>query len=201
MDIFVQIYVMINIVLFGKPGSGKGTQAEFIKKKYELIHISTGYIFRQNIENETGLGKVAQTYMNKGELVPDNVTIEMLKAEVENNLNVKGFLFDGFPRTAEQAKSLDNYLEQKKMNIDLTIAIEVEDDLLIKRILNRGLTSGRKDDKDEIKIKNRFEEYNNKTSLLEEYYKKQNKFKIVDGIGSIDQVTERLYKVIDVLIK
>ena len=201
MDIFVQIYIMINIVLFGKPGSGKGTQAEFIKEKYKLVHISTGDLFRQNIKNQTDLGKLAQKYMNNGDLVPDNVTIGMLKLEVESNSNANGFLFDGFPRTVDQAISLDNYLEKKKLKIDLTIAIEVEDVILIERILNRGLTSGRKDDQDEIKIKNRFDEYNSKTSFLEEYYKNQNKFKIVDGFGNIKKVTKRLYNEIDELIK
>ena len=201
MDIFVQIYIMVNIVLFGKPGSGKGTQAEFIKEKYKLVHISSGDLFRQNIKNQTDLGKLAQKYMNNGDLVPDNVTTGMLKAEVESNSNANGFLFDGFPRTVDQAISLDNYLEKKKLKIDLTIAIEVEDEILIERILNRGLTSGRKDDQDEIKIKNRFDEYNSKTSFLEEYYKDQNKFKIVDGFGNIEEVTKRLYNEIDELIK
>jgi len=192
---------MVNIVLFGKPGSGKGTQAEFIKEKYKLVHVSTGDLFRQNIKNQTDLGKLAQKYMNNGDLVPDNVTIGMLKAEVESNSNANGFLFDGFPRTVDQSISLDNYLEKKKLKIDLTIAIEVEDEILIERILNRGLTSGRKDDQDEIKIKNRFDEYNSKTSFLEEYYKNQNKFKIVDGFGNIEEVTKRLYNEIDELIK
>ena len=192
---------MVNIVLFGKPGSGKGTQAEFIKEKYKLVHISSGDLFRQNIKNQTDLGKLAQKYMNNGDLVPDNVTTGMLKAEVESNSNANGFLFDGFPRTVDQAISLDNYLEKKKLKIDLTIAIEVEDEILIERILNRGLTSGRKDDQDEIKIKNRFDEYNSKTSFLEEYYKDQNKFKIVDGFGNIEEVTKRLYNEIDELIK
>jgi len=192
---------MLNIILFGKPGSGKGTQAEFIKEKYKLVHISTGEIFRKNIKNKTDLGKLAQKYMNNGDLVPDNVTIGMLKTEVDSNINSKGFLFDGFPRTVDQAISLDNYLQKKKLKIDLTIAIDVKDDILIERILNRGLTSGRKDDQDEIKIKNRFDEYNSKTSFLEEYYKNQNKFKIVDGFGKIDEVTKRLYNEIEGFIK
>ena len=192
---------MLNIILFGKPGSGKGTQAEFIKEKYKLVHVSTGEIFRQNIKNQTDLGKLAQKYMNNGDLVPDNVTIGMLKTEVDSNINSKGFLFDGFPRTVDQAISLDNYLQKKKLKIDLTIAIDVKDDILIERILNRGLTSGRKDDQDEIKIKNRFDEYNSKTSFLEEYYKNQNKFKIVDGFGKIDEITKRLYNEIEEFIK
>ena len=192
---------MLNIILFGKPGSGKGTQAEFIKQKYKLVHISTGDIFRENIKNQTDLGKLAQKYMNNGDLVPDNITIEMLKVEVDLNINSKGFLFDGFPRTVDQAISLDNYLEKKRLRIDLTIAIDVKDHILIERILNRGLTSGRKDDQDEIKIKNRFDEYNRKTSFLEVYYRNQNKFKIVDGFGKIDEVTKRLYNEIEEFIK
>lgn len=200
MDIFVQIYTMLNIILFGKPGSGKGTQAEFIKEKYKLVHISTGDLFRQNIKNQTELGKLAQKYMNNGDLVPDTVTIGMLKSEVESNINANGFLFDGFPRTVDQAVSLDKFLDKKKLRIDLTIAIDVKEEILIERILNRGLTSGRKDDQDKIKIKNRFDEYNSKTSLLEDYYKNQNKFKIIDGYGNIEEITKRLYNQIDQFI-
>tara|TARA_Y100000996_G_scaffold120017_1_gene89764 strand:+ start:1997 stop:2572 length:576 start_codon:yes stop_codon:yes gene_type:complete len=191
---------MLNIILFGKPGSGKGTQAEFIKEKYELVHISTGDLFRQNIKNQTELGKLAQEYMNNGDLVPDTVTIEMLKSEVESNINANGFLFDGFPRTVDQAVSLDKFLDKKNLRIDLTIAIDVKEKVLIERILNRGLTSGRKDDQDKIKIKNRFDEYNSKTSLLEDYYKNQNKFKIIDGYGNIEEITKRLYNQIDQFI-
>mgnify|MGYP001294842727 FL=1 len=200
MDIFVQIYTMLNIILFGKPGSGKGTQAEFIKEKYELVHISTGDLFRQNIKNQTELGKLAQKYMNNGDLVPDTVTIGMLKSEVESNINANGFLFDGFPRTVDQAVSLDKFLDKKNLRIDLTIAIDVKEEILIERILNRGLTSGRKDDQDKIKIKNRFDEYNSKTSLLEDYYKNQNKYKIIDGYGNIEEITKRLYNQIDQFI-
>ena len=200
MDIFVQIYTMLNIILFGKPGSGKGTQAEFIKEKYELVHISTGDLFRENIKNQTELGKLAQKYMNNGDLVPDTVTIGMLKSEVESNINANGFLFDGFPRTVDQAVSLDKFLDNKKLRIDLTIAIDVKEEILIERILNRGLTSGRKDDQDKIKIKNRFDEYNSKTSLLEDYYKNQNKYKIIDGYGNIEEITKRLYNQIDQFI-
>ena len=191
---------MLNIILFGKPGSGKGTQAEFIKEKYELVHISTGDLFRQNIKNQTELGKLAQKYMNNGDLVPDTVTIGMLKSEVESNINANGFLFDGFPRTVDQAVSLDKFLDKKNLRIDLTIAIDVKEEILIERILNRGLTSGRKDDQDKIKIKNRFDEYNSKTSLLVDYYKNQNKFKIIDGYGNIEEITKRLYNQIDQIL-
>ncbi|NBL65498.1 adenylate kinase [Flavobacterium sp. NST-5] len=190
---------MINIVLFGKPGAGKGTQAEFLKEKYNLTHLSTGDIFRFNIKNETELGKLAQTYMDKGDLVPDEVTIKMLQSEVEKNPNSKGFLFDGFPRTLSQAEALDTFLESKNEKITATVALEADDEILVKRLLERGKTSGRADDQDESKIRNRYQEYNEKTAPLMDYYKAQNKFHAVDGIGSIAEITDRLSKVIDSL--
>jgi adenylate kinase len=188
---------MINIVLFGKPGAGKGTQAEFLKEKYNLTHLSTGDIFRYNIKNDTELGKLAKTYMDKGDLVPDEVTIKMLEDTVNKNLNSAGFLFDGFPRTLEQALELDVFLGTKKWNITATVALEADDQILVDRLLERGKTSGRPDDQDEEKIKRRYQEYNEKTAPLMDYYKKQNKFYPVNGIGSIAEITERLSKVID----
>jgi adenylate kinase len=188
---------MINIVLFGKPGAGKGTQAEFLKSKYNLTHLSTGDIFRFNIKNETKLGKLAQAFMNQGDLVPDEVTIEMLNSEVEKNQNSAGFLFDGFPRTLAQAIALDEFLETKKEKITATIALEANDEILIQRLLERGKTSGRLDDQDEEKIRNRYNEYNQKTAPLMNFYAKQNKFHAVDGIGTIEEITIRLSKVID----
>ena len=190
---------MINIVLFGKPGAGKGTQANFLKKKYSLIHISTGDLFRYNIKNKTELGKLAKSFLDKGDLVPDQVTIKMLEEEVERNTNTKGFLFDGFPRTKSQAEALDNFLENNKMQINATISLEVEDNVLIKRLLERGKSSGRIDDQNESKIINRFKEYNKKTAPLKTYYNDQNKFYSVSGIGSIDIITNRLVQVIDSL--
>jgi adenylate kinase len=190
---------MINIVLFGKPGAGKGTQAEFLKTKYQLTHLSTGHIFRFNIKNDTDLGKLAKSYMDKGDLVPDEVTIKMLESEVENNKETKGFLFDGFPRTLAQAEALDLFLETKNWNVTATIALEADDEILIKRLLERGKTSGRPDDQDEEKIRNRYQEYNEKTAPLMAYYKNQNKFYAVDGIGSIQEITERLSAVIEKL--
>ncbi|MBC7643124.1 MAG: adenylate kinase [Flavobacterium sp.] len=192
---------MINIVLFGKPGAGKGTQAEFLKTKYNLTHLSTGDIFRYNIKNETVLGKLAKTFMDCGDLVPDEVTIKMLNAEVEKNQNSAGFLFDGFPRTLPQANALDDFLETKNQKITATIALEANDEILVKRLLERGKTSGRTDDQDEEKIRNRYEEYNQKTAPLMEFYINQNKFHAVDGIGTIDEITFRLSKVIDGLIE
>ena len=190
---------MINLVLFGKPGAGKGTQANFLKIKYSLVHISTGDLFRYNLKNKTELGKLAKSFMDKGDLVPDQVTIKMLEEEVKQNTNAKGFLFDGFPRTKSQAEALDNFLENNKMEINATISLEVEDNVLIKRLLERGKSSGRIDDQNESKIINRFKEYNKKTAPLKTYYNDQNKFYSVSGIGSIDIITNRLVQVIDSL--
>ena len=190
---------MINLVLFGKPGAGKGTQAEFLKEKYNLKHISTGDVFRYNIKNETKLGKLAQSYMDKGDLVPDEVTIKMLQDEVEKNPDANGFIFDGFPRTTAQAEALDNFLSSKGMQVNATIALDANDEVLIKRLIERGKVSGRSDDQDEDKIRNRFDEYNQKTAPLKDYYTKKNKFYSVNGIGNIDEITQRLSAVIDSL--
>lgn len=190
---------MINIVLFGKPGAGKGTQAAFLKSQYDFVHISTGDLFRFNIKNKTELGILAKSYLDKGDLVPDRVTIDMLENEVYKNLDAKGFIFDGFPRTESQAGALDIFLESKLMKITATLLLEAEDEILIKRLLERGKSSGRVDDQDESKIKNRFEEYNKKTAPLINYYKRQNKFHTINGIGSIKEITERLTKLIDQL--
>jgi len=188
---------MLNIVLFGKPGSGKGTQANFIKSLYNLIHISTGDVFRYNISNNTDLGKMAKLYMDKGDLVPDHLTIKMLENEVNKNLNANGFIFDGFPRTKNQAQILDKFLKNKNLVISMTIALEVDDEVLIKRLIERGKESGRVDDQDKAKIQNRFVEYNNKTSVLIDYYSKQGKFHSVDGLGNINEITERISNLID----
>ena len=190
---------MTNIVLFGPPGAGKGTQAEVLKKKYNLVHISTGDVFRYNIKNETDLGLLAKTFMDKGDLVPDEVTIDMLKAEVEKNADANGFIFDGFPRTESQAKALDAFLEEKGESINGMVALEVPEDLLVARLLKRGETSGRADDQDESKIRNRFNEYETKTAILKHYYEDQNKYYGVDGVGSVEEITERLSTVFDTL--
>lgn len=188
---------MINLVLFGKPGAGKGTQAQFLKDKYGLQHISTGDVFRRNIKEDTELGKLAKSFINKGDLVPDEVTIRMLQDEVEHHPDARGFIFDGFPRTTAQAEALDNFLESKEMRIDATIALEANDEILIQRLLERGKISGRADDQDELKIRNRFDEYSQKTAPLKEYYEAQRKFHSVDGIGGIAEITQRLATVID----
>lgn len=190
---------MINIVLFGKPGAGKGTQAEFLKEKYNLVHLSTGDIFRFNMKNDTDLGKLAKSYIDQGDLVPDEVTIKMLQDEVEKNPEANGFLFDGFPRTIPQADALDAFLKSKDWNVTATIALDADDEVLVQRLLERGKTSGRADDQDVEKIRNRYQEYNEKTAPLIDYYTAQNKFHAVNGIGSIAEITERLSSVIDTL--
>ena len=188
---------MTNLVLFGKPGAGKGTQAAFLKDKYNLVHISTGDIFRYNIKNETKLGKLAQSYMDKGDLVPDEVTIQMLQEEVEKNPNAEGFIFDGFPRTIAQAEALDAFLSSKGMRIHGTLALEADDEALIKRLVERGKVSGRADDQDEEKIRKRFSEYNEKTAPLIAFYQAQGKYHPINGIGTIEEITTRLSETID----
>lgn len=188
---------MTNIVLFGKPGAGKGTQAEFLKEKYKLTHISTGDVFRYNLKNETELGKQARVFMDAGDLVPDELTTKMLIDEVNKHPDTNGILFDGYPRTISQAEALDAFLESIGSNVAGTIALEADDEILIARLLERGKTSGRIDDQDEDKIRNRYQEYNEKTAPLMDYYKGQGKFYAVNGIGSIAEITERVSNVID----
>lgn len=166
-------------------------------EKYGLTHLSTGDIFRANIKGETTLGKLAKSYIDKGELVPDEVTIKMLESEVDKVDNPKGFIFDGFPRTEAQAAALDEYLNSKGTGISLMLALEVEEEELIQRLLLRGKDSGRSDDQDENIIKNRIQEYNNKTAPLKSYYARQGKFTGIDGIGEIDEIFERLCIAID----
>ena len=191
---------MFNIIIFGKPGSGKGTQADFLKNKYNLYHISTGDLFRKNITNETKLGVEAKSYLDNGDLVPDFITIKMLENEVLSNKDVQGYIFDGFPRTLNQAESLDSFLISINLKINATIALEVSEDELISRLLERGQTTNRSDDQDIDKIKNRFNEYNNKTSILINFYENQGKFFSVEGKGTVDDITSRLYELVDSLI-
>ena len=191
---------MFNIVIFGKPGSGKGTQADFLKDKYDLYHISTGDLFRKNILNKTDLGIEAKSFLDNGDLVPDIVTIKMLENEVLANKDANGFIFDGFPRTLNQAESLDIFLESINQKINATIALEVDEDELITRLLDRGKTTNRSDDQDIEKIKNRFNEYKNKTSIIIDFYQKQSKFYSVNGHGSVDDITSRLFSLVDSLI-
>ena len=188
---------MTNIVLFGPPGAGKGTQAEVLKVKYQLVHISTGDVFRYNIKNQTELGALAKSYMDKGHLVPDDVTIKMLNAEVEKNPEANGFVFDGFPRTAAQAEALAILMEEKSSQINAMVALEVDDEVLVGRLLERGKTSGRADDADEAIIRERVAEYYRKTDILKDYYKAKDRYFGVNGVGTIQEITARLSEVFD----
>ena len=191
---------MLNLVLFGPPGAGKGTQAARLVEKYHLVHLSTGDIFRSNIKEGTDLGQLAKSYIDKGALVPDEVTIGMLEAEVNSNSNAKGFIFDGFPRTTSQAEALDVFLSTKDTEVSSMLALEVDENELITRLLERGKSSGRADDQDAGIIKNRIKVYENETAVLKTYYANQNKFFGIEGVGSIESITSGLCKVIDTLV-
>lgn len=191
---------MLNIVLFGPPGAGKGTQSENLIARYQLVHLSTGDIFRYNIKGETDLGKLAKSFMDKGELVPDSVTISMLESEVNKHADAKGFIFDGFPRTGAQAEALDNFLNSKSTSITCMLALEVNEDELKARLLNRAKSSGRPDDADPTVIQNRINVYNRETAPVAEYYKAQGKYKGIDGIGTIEEISERLYQAIETAV-
>ncbi|HNU86661.1 MAG TPA: adenylate kinase [Ferruginibacter sp.] len=188
---------MFNLILFGPPGSGKGTQSEKLIAKYGLKHLSTGDLLRSEISRQTPLGKEAQNFMDKGQLVPDEVVIGMISSALDANPNAKGFLFDGFPRTAAQAEALDKLLDLKEAPIAVMLALEVSESELIKRLLKRGETSGRSDDNNENVIRARITEYHNKTAVVADYYKQFDKVEMVKGEGSIDEIFERLCKEID----
>lgn len=191
---------MLNLVLFGPPGAGKGTQSERLVERYQLVHLSTGDIFRYNIKNGTELGTLAKSYMDKGELVPDQVTISMLESEVDKNPDAKGFIFDGFPRTTAQAEALTLFLKSKNTEVHLMVALSVSEDELVKRLLLRGKDSGRADDTDESIIRNRIQVYNSQTAVVADFYTAQNKFQNIDGVGSIDEISERLFQAIDPIV-
>lgn len=188
---------MTNLVLFGKPGAGKGTQAAFLKDKYNLVHISTGDLLRAEKEKGTELGKIAESYSKRGMLAPDEITIKVLEKEVESHPEAEGFLFDGFPRTLAQAEVLDAFLESKGMRIHGTLGLEADEEALIPRIIERGKVSGRADDQDEEKIRKRFSEYNEKTAPLIAFYQAQGKYHPINGIGTIEEITTRLSETID----
>ena len=188
---------MLNILIFGPPGCGKGTQSELLVSKYNLKHLSTGDIFRDNIKNETSLGLEAKAFIEKGQLVPDSITIGMLNKEMMSINNLNGFLFDGFPRTIKQAQSLDQLLLKLNQEISLMICIEVPESELIKRLLIRGESSNRKDDQNKEIITNRIEIYKEQTEILKDYYLTQNKFFSVDGTSSIQEVKEKIFSLID----
>jgi len=188
---------MFNIILFGPPGSGKGTQSEKIVDKFGLVHLSTGNLLRQEIADKTPLGMEAKKFMDRGQLVPDEVVIGMIDSCIETHADAKGFLFDGFPRTVAQAEALDKLLDLKKTSISKMIALEVSEDELVARLLKRGETSGRSDDTNEEIIRNRFAVYKKDTSQVAEHYKEDDKFEIVKGEGSVDNIFETLRQSIE----
>lgn len=187
---------MINLVLFGPPGAGKGTQSEKLVKEFDLAHLSTGDVFRYHIKNKTELGELAKSYIDKGELVPDEVTINLLKAEIEKTPAAKGYIFDGFPRTVPQAIALDNMLAEKNNSVTMMISLVVAEEELVKRLLARGQDSGRTDDTDESIIRNRIRVYNEQTAIAADFYKKQNKYFEIKGKGVIEDIYQEICQLI-----
>lgn len=188
---------MFNLILFGPPGSGKGTQSEKIVDKFGLIHLSTGNLLRQEIADKTPLGQEAKNFMDKGQLVPDEVVIGMIDSCLEKHADAKGFLFDGFPRTVAQAEALDKLLALKKTGICKVLALEVDEEELTRRLVRRGETSGRSDDTSEDVIRQRFSVYKKDTEPVAGYYKEQGKFEVVKGMGTVDDIFEALRSCIE----
>lgn len=191
---------MLNLILFGPPGAGKGTQSSLLVERYDLVHLSTGDIFRANIKAGTELGVLAKKYIDGGQLVPDEVTIGMLEAEVGRHPNTHGFIFDGFPRTKAQAAALDVFLAGKGSEIAAVVALEVPEQELKDRLLERAKTSGRSDDADPAVIEKRIQVYRDETEPVKEHYDAKGKYIGVDGVGHIHDITKRLSKAIDSLI-
>ncbi|MDX9882675.1 MAG: adenylate kinase [Prolixibacteraceae bacterium] len=183
---------MLNLILFGPPGAGKGTQAQYLIDAFNLIHLSTGDLLRSQIAESTVLGLEAKGFMDKGELVPDEIVIGMIKSKLEANKNASGFILDGFPRTVAQAEALDTLLNEKGTPVSGMLCLEVDKQELIDRLLNRGKTSGRSDDQDVSVIANRINVYHEKTSPLKNYYAAQNKHFSINGMGSIEEIAARL---------
>ncbi len=196
-DYRTKINKMINIVLFGPPGAGKGTQSSKMKEKYQLVHLSTGDLLRSEIAAGTELGLEAKKLMDAGKLVPDEVVIGMIDHKLKTNKDANGFIFDGFPRTVAQAEALDKLMQQNDTKISGMIALEVPEEELVKRLLERGKTSGRADDKNEELIRTRVQEYENKTAPVAGYYKAQNKYSSIKGVGSIDEIFDDISKTVD----
>ena len=187
---------MINIVLFGPPGAGKGTQSEKMVEAFNLVHLATGDMLRQEIANGSELGRKAKELIDEGKLVPDEVVIGMIEQRLKTNTNASGFIFDGFPRTEAQAESLDKLAQQQNTEIDAMVALQVPEEELVKRLLERGKSSGRSDDNDENVIRNRIQEYEDKTATLANYYDKQGKYYPVEGVGSVEEIFERISQVV-----
>jgi adenylate kinase len=187
---------MINLVIFGPPGAGKGTQSEKLIQKYGFVHISTGDLFRWHTKNDTPLGKRVKEIMNSGALVPDEITISMLKEELDKNPNAKGFLFDGFPRTVAQAEALDKFMKDNKTAIHHVVALDVTEQEVRNRIAKRRTTENRADDEEE-KLNKRITEYFSKTIHVLPYYEKQNRLTTVYGIGQVDEIFGKICNVID----
>jgi adenylate kinase len=188
---------MINLVLFGPPGAGKGTQSQKLIEKYGLIHLSTGDLLRAEIAAQTELGMSAKKLMDQGILVPDEVVIGMICNKIQDNRNANGFIFDGFPRTVAQAEALDKMLQENGLSISGMIALEVNETELVKRLLLRGQTSGRPDDQNEELVQKRVQEYNTKTRPVADFYNKQGKFTSINGIGEIEEIFDNICRVID----
>lgn len=188
---------MLNLVLFGPPGAGKGTQAEFLKNSFDLIHISTGDLLRSEIRAKTPLGNEAKKFMDKGEFVSDEVVIAMIKAKLDANKATKGFIFDGFPRTVDQAKALDVLLNENGTPVSGMLCLKVEKEELIKRLLSRGKVSGRADDQNQAVIENRIVVYGEKTLPIVEYYEPQGKYYKINGMGSVEEIAGRLKEVVE----
>jgi adenylate kinase len=188
---------MFNLILFGPPGSGKGTQSEKLINRYGLKHLSAGDLLRSEISRKTPLGQEAKNFMDKGQLVPDEVVVGMISSALDDNPGAKGFLFDGFPRTSTQAEALDRLLELKKESIAIMLALEVSEEELVKRLLKRGETSGRSDDTNEQVIRARITEYENKTAAVADYYRQFDKVAMVKGEGSINEIFNALCEEID----
>lgn len=188
---------MFNMILFGPPGSGKGTQSDKLVEKYGLIHLSTGNLLRQEIADKTPLGLEAKSFMDKGQLVPDEVVIGMVDSYFDHHKEARGFLFDGFPRTVAQAEALDKLLKLKKTDISTVLALDVSEEELISRLLNRGKTSGRSDDTNEDVIRKRFSVYTKETTPVADHYKKVKKFHVIKGEGEVDSIFKAICDVLE----
>jgi adenylate kinase len=190
---------MLNLILFGPPGSGKGTQAISLVEKYQLVHISTGDLFRYEMGNDTPLGKQAKEYMAKGQLVPDSVTIAMLENKVQMHPDAKGFIFDGFPRTIAQAEAFDKFLKSRKTKVNALVALDVPEAEIVARIKSRGLSSGRADDNDESIIRKRFHVYQQETMPVFAHYQKKKCVHQINGVGTLDEIFARICTILDPL--